>query len=68
MSCPRQARRHVHDSLDMPMKIIRLRLTRCLCIVFLLLLAACGGSGGGDNQPSASMTWDEGHWNEVNWQ
>ncbi len=52
----------------MPMKIIRLRLTRCLCIVFLLLLAACGGSGGGDNQPSASMTWDEGHWNEVNWQ
>lgn len=52
------------------MNITRDRLAKCICAVFMLLLVSCGGgsSGGGDNQPATSMTWDEGQWNEVNWQ
>jgi hypothetical protein len=48
-------------------------------IVSGLLLVACGGGGGGGDGPapvanpptadqSAQAVWDQGNWDEVNWQ
>lgn len=46
----------------------RYRLAKLACLALALLLSSCGGGGSSDNQPATSMTWDDGNWNEVNWQ
>ncbi len=41
-------------------------------LIFATLLAACGGGGGSDSsnntQSDPKLVWDQGNWDEKNWQ
>ena len=50
------------------------QLGKLLVSLTLLLLAACGGGGAESTAPppgpapSPQLTWDQGNWNDKNWQ
>jgi len=50
----------------------RLSFTTCVFFVCIFGLSACGGGGGngGGNQPPVDndLDWDQGNWDEENWQ
>lgn len=37
-------------------------------VALSLCLVSCGGGGGGGGSSSQALAWDQGKWDELNWQ